>query len=130
MSYVVSIRREAAITSEELRAIVEGDPELTISTAADEHADDAMLLAWQADENADPEFFVLSQGAVDVTTPSNNALKKMQAVAEQLGAQVFGEEGEELTDVEVSDVASGGCGPVAWAILLFLVLVVGYWLLQ
>ena len=129
MSYVVSIRRDAAITSKELRAIVEGDPELTISPAADEHVDDAMVLAWQADENAYPEFFVLSQGAVDVTTPSNNALKKIQAVAEQLGAQVFGEEGEELTDVEVSDVASGGCGPVAWTILFFLILVGGYWLI-
>jgi hypothetical protein len=130
LSYVVSIRRDTAITSEELRAIVEGDTELTISTAADEHADDAMLLAWQSDENADPELFVLSQGAIDVTTPSNIALKKMQAVAEQLGAQVFGEEGEELTDVEVSDVASGGCGPVAWTILFFLIVVGGYWLIN
>ncbi len=99
MSYVVSIRKDAAITSEELRAIVEGDAELTISTAADEHADEAMVLAWQADENVDPEFFVLSQGAVDVTTPSINALSKMQAVAEILGAQVFVEKGEDLTDV-------------------------------
>lgn len=128
MSYVVSIRRDAAITSEELRAIVEGDAELTISTAADEHADEAMMLAWQADENVDPEFFVLSQGAVDVTTPSNNALRKMQALAERLGAQVFGEEGEELTDVEVSDNVPGGCGPVAWTILFFLGLVAVYWL--
>ncbi len=130
MSYVVSIRRDAAITSEELRAIVEGDAELTISTAADEHADGVMELAWQADENADPEFFVLSEGAVDVTTPSNNALNKMQAVAEGLGAQVIGEEGEELTDVEVSDNVPGGCGPVAWTVLLFLVLVGGYWLIM
>jgi len=130
MSYVVSIRRDAAITSEELRAIVEGDAELTISTAADEHADEVMVLAWQTDENADPEFFVLSLGAVDVTTPSSNALRKMQAVAEKLGAQVFGEEGEELTDVEVSDVGSGGCGPVAWTILIFLILVGGYWLIN
>ena len=130
MSYVVSIRRDTAITADELRSVVEGDPDFTISTAADEHADEAIALAWQADENADPEFFVLSHGAVDVTTPSNNALKKMQAVAEQLGAQVFGEEGEELTDVEVSDVGSGGCGPVAWTVLFFLILVGGYWLLQ
>ena len=35
------------------------------------------MLAWQADENVDPEFFVLSQGAVDVTTPSSNALRKV-----------------------------------------------------
>jgi hypothetical protein len=129
LSYVVSIRRDKAITADELRSVVEGDPEFSDSTAADEHADDVMVLAWQTDENADPEFFVLSQGAVDVTTPSNNALRKMQAVAEQLGAQVFGEEGEEVTDVEVSDVASGGCGPVAWTILFFLIVVGGYLLM-
>lgn len=130
MSYVVSIRRDTAITADELRSVVQGDPEFTISTAVDEHADDAMVLAWQVDENADPEFFVLSQGAVDVTTPSNNALRKIQTVAERLGAQVFGEEGEELTDVEVSDNVPGGCGPVAWTILLFLILVGGYWLIM
>ena len=130
MSYVVSIRRDTAITADELRSIVQGDPQLTAATGTVDRPDDVIELAWQADENAEPEFFVLSQGVVDVTTPSNNALKKMQAVAERLGAQVFGEEGEELTDVEVSDNVAGGCGPVAWTILLFLILVGGYWLIM
>ena len=130
MSYVVSIRRDTAITAEELRSVVQGDPEFTAATSTVEHADGVIELVWQVDENADPEFFVLSDGAVDVTTPSNNALRKMQAVAERLGAQVFGEEGEELTNVEVSDNVPGGCGPVAWTILLFLILVGGYWLIM
>lgn len=130
MSYVVSIRRDAAITVDELQSAVEADPEFSVETSTVQLADGVMELAWRPTEDADAECFVLSKGVIDVSTPSNSALRKMQAVAANLGAQVFGEEGEDLTDVEVADALPGGCGPAAWTVLLVLVLLAGYWLLS
>jgi hypothetical protein len=130
LSYVVSLRRDVAITGEELQSAIQDDSEFTISNSAVEPAGDVMEMVWKLNEDIDAEVFVLSQGVVDVSTPSNSALIKMQAVAEILGARVVGEEGEELTDVEVSDAVPGGCGPVTWTILIVLVFLAGYWFLH
>ena len=130
MSYVVSIRKDAAISENELQAAVESDPELAIAVSDVELADGVVVIEWRPEKDADPEYFVLYKGVVDVTSPSNGALKKMQSLAVALEAQVFGEEGEELTDVEVSDIPPTGCGPAAWVVLIFSMLLYAYWLVN
>lgn len=130
LSYVVSILRDTAISGKELQAAVESDPELTIAVSDVELADGVLKIEWRPEKHADPEYFVLFKGVVDVTSPSNSALKAIQSLAVTLEAQVFGEEGEELTDVEVSNTTPGGCGPVAWTVLIFSLFLFAYWVVN
>ena len=127
LSYVVSIRRDVAISGNELQAAVENDPELTIAVSDVDLVDDVVEIEWRPEKDAEPEYFVLFKGVVDVTSPSNGALMKIQSLAVTLEAQVFGEEGEVLTDVKVTDTAPIGCGPAAWTVLLFSMLLFAYW---
>lgn len=128
MSYVITIRRNSPISPDELRSAIDGDSQFTIATGDVVVSDDILELAWCPDDAAKPEYFSLSNGAIDVTTPSNGALQRMQTLAHALDAEVTGEEGEDLTDVEVPGVEAGGCGPVVWSMLFMSVLLLGYWL--
>ena len=126
MSYVVSIRRRTAVTVDELRAIVDNDDELRI-LEGDSVPAGTMTLEWQDERGSRAEMFVLSDGVIDATTPSSAALAKLQSLAAALGAKVIGEEGEDLTDVEIGDDVPGGCGLLGWTIVFLATLVTAYW---
>ena len=126
MSYVVSVVRESPIEEAELEkiAVEAGDFELEVM-------DGFSILHWLDAESNARESFVLSDGSLDITTPSDAALMAAQELAERLGAKVIGEEGEDLTEVEVSGnvTVSSGCNPVAGSIFLMGVLLALFWLL-
>ncbi|MAT38787.1 MAG: hypothetical protein CL946_04205 [Ectothiorhodospiraceae bacterium] len=105
MSYIVSIVREGSpITVEEFHALTSGDERFT---ALDE---ERTAFEWRQPESKRADHFALSEGAIDVTTPSDAALEKMQSMALELGARIIGEEGEDLTDLDMSaNKKAGGC---------------------
>ncbi len=125
MSYVVSIVREAPIGESELEDIANRDRGFEL-----DRADDTVILRWIDPESDMRESFVLIDGSLDITTPSDAALKVAQALAAHLGAQVFGEEGEDLTDVEVTGnvTTSSGCGPMSGTLAIIGLLLIAYWL--
>ena len=126
MSYVVSIaRKERPIEVSELRRLVESDPELSILESAVDH--DVLDVLWRNSTEAEPVAFVLSAGSIEVTTPSDAALRKMQLLAGQLDAKIIGEEGEDLTNVEVLDVEFSP--NAAWGCLLLVAIGVAAWIL-
>ena len=103
MSYVVSIKREGIpITLSEFESARSG---------IDGFATEPGNVMWYAEPKAKAQYFMFEDGIVSVTTPSNAALRTMQVVAKQLKARVYGEEGEDLTDVDVptTDPSKWGC---------------------
>ena len=125
MSYVVSIVREAPIEEAELREIAGDSSEFELE-ASDGHP----ILHWRMAETDKRESFVLTDGALDITTPSDAALIAAQDLAERLGARVEGEEGEDLTDVDVTGnvTVASGCGPMTATLAIVALLLVVYWL--
>ena len=122
MSYVVSIVRDRPIDEAEVRILAGEFPGIEI-----ESADGTLMLHWQVDGDGDRETFVLTDGSLDVTTPSDEGLRLAQSFADRLGAQVVGEEGEDLTDVDVATPPATGCGAFVGAIVLIAVLLAVYW---
>ena len=125
MSYVVSVVREAPIGEPELEDIASRDRGFEFV-----RTDDAAILRWIDPESEARESFVLIDGSLDITTPSDAALKVAQALAAHLGAQVVGEEGENLTNVDLSGIAARprGCGPMAVTLAIIGLLLLAYWL--
>ena len=125
MSYVVSVVREPPIEEAELEkiAVDASDFELEVK-------DGFSILHWLDAESDTRESFVLTDGSLDITTPSDAALMAAQELAERLGAQVVGEEGEDLTDVEVAGnvTVSTGCGPMTGTLAIIALLLIAYWL--
>ena len=124
MSYVVSVVRDSPIEREEVRALAGTSPSFEV-----EDADGICILHWRGTGTEKRESFVLSEGSLDVTSPSDAALTIAQELAGKLRARVIGEEGEDLTDVQVSGgvATASGCGPFAGSILLIAALVAIYW---
>jgi hypothetical protein len=109
MSYVVSITRPEGppIEPAEVAGAVAGETGFAQPGNIAEHAP---LLIWQSSTQIN-----LSQGSLWVATPSDAALRMMQTLAVRLDARVLGEEGEDLTEV---DLAIGKAGCAAPALLL------------
>ncbi len=126
MSYIVSIaRQEHPIEPPEFRRLVESDPELSIAESAVDHG--VLDVWWRTSTEAESVALVLSAGRIEATTPSDAALRKMQVLAAELDARIIGEEGEDLTDLEVSDVEFNP--NAAWGCLLIVAIGVAAWLL-
>ncbi len=125
MSYVVSIVRESPVGESELEEVASDAGVYEI-----ERSDGLLILHWCDTEENERESFVLSDGSLDITSPSDAALVAAQDLAARLGAKVVGEEGEDLTEVQITATApaSAGCGPVAGTITIVAVLLVAYWL--
>ena len=125
MSYVVSIVREAPIDESELEDIASRDRGFEL-----DRADDTIILRWIDPESDMRESFVLIDGSLDITTPSDAALIVAQALAAHLGAKVIGEEGEDLTDADVSGnvTTSSGCGPMTGTFAIIGLFLILYWL--
>ena len=129
MSYVVSIRRKSPITEQELLTAVERDNQLSIAEA-DDLSDDSFVLQWSGENETAMEYFVFHRGEIDITSPSNSALEAAQSLAVSLGADVVGEEGEDLTNVNVPETNSAGCGPFVWAIFGIGAFLFLYWIID
>lgn len=126
----MTIKRGADITVPELEAATVNDAEFTPVQSATDTDGGVFALAWQPPGVAQPELFVLEGGVVNVTSPSNPALIKIQSLASTLGASVSGEEGENLSNVHVSGETAAGCGPAVWTFFVLAIVLIGYWLLQ
>jgi hypothetical protein len=128
LSYVVSIRRKIPITGQELLAAIESDDQFSIAETGD-LSDDSFVLHWDEDNETAREHFVFHHGEVDITSPTNSALEAAQSLAASLGANVVGEEGEDLADVNFPETDSTGCGPFVWAFLGIGTFLVLYWII-
>lgn len=124
MSYIVSIRRRSPITCDEVKNAVAGEPDFSLAEAED----GSTTLRWLGDADGMPEYLELEGGTIEITTPSDEALAAAQRLAAKLGAEVIGEEGEDLTDVQAPGRAAPGCGALLWALLLIAAIVGVYWL--
>jgi hypothetical protein len=129
LSYVVSIRRKSPITERELLAAVESDDRFSIAEA-DDLSNDSFVLHWSGENETVVEYFVFHRGEIDITSPSNSALEAAQSLATLLGADVVGEEGEDLTNVNFPETNSAGCGPFVWAILGIGAFLLLYWIIE
>ena len=129
MSYVVSIRRKSPITEQELLTAVESDDQFSIAEA-DDLSNDSFVLHWSGENETVVEYFVFHSGEVVITSPSNPALEAAQSLAVLLGANVVGEEGEDLTNVNFPETNSAGCGPFVWAILGIGAFLLLYWIIE
>ncbi len=125
MSYVVSVVRDSLIGEAELEEFASDSGAFEI-----ERSDGFLILHWRDPAEGKRESFVLTDGSLDITSPSDAALVAAQEIAARLGARVVGEEGEDLSDVHVTGTAptSAGCGPVAATIAIIAALLAAYWL--
>jgi hypothetical protein len=120
MSYVVTIKRDPPITGDGLRELLENDGTLSPLTVQSTVIDG---VRWQG-SGADRELpLPLEEGAMWSTPRTDAGLTKMQELARKLGARVFGEEGEDLTDANVTPAAKTGCGAKAAVLLAFILLI-------
>lgn len=125
MSYVVSIVRPTPIGDAELEQFAADSAEFDLDRGTD-----AAVLSWRNPHSETVEFFVLTDGALEITTPSESGLATAQHIADKLGASVVGEEGEDLTNADkTSNAASSGCGPMTATLLMVGSLLAAYWLL-
>jgi hypothetical protein len=130
MSYVVSLKRlgDRPISVSEFMELSSEDSSLRKAPSEVPLEPGILELEWTDESGSAPEYFVLHAGEVEVTNPSDRALRKMQELAVRLGARVIGEEGEDLTGVSVPHSAvpssKSGCAvvllAVAGALLWFL----------
>jgi hypothetical protein len=133
MSYVVSIRRmePAGITAEEFRSLAARDDSLHVADPHPEASESECCdVEWSPSSGGSPVLFAYYAGEVSVATPSHAALRKMQELARLLGAKVIGEEGEDLTEVEVPDwEISPVAGLSGCAVIVILLVATVWWLI-
>lgn len=122
MSYIISIKRDddRPIEPDEVSRVIASDTELTVAEGSAAGGD--MLIYWRASPDAPAVQLTLSGGVIDsAATPSNATLLKMQDIAKKLDARLVGEEGEELTDVVVTDTDATPGQAWVFMILVFAV---------
>jgi hypothetical protein len=129
LSYVVSIRRKLPITEQELIAAIDGEDQFSIAET-DDLSSSSLVLRWGGEDEAAKQCFVFHAGEIDITSPSNSALEAAKSLAAALDADVVGEEGEDLTSVNLPENDGSGCGLFVWAILGIGGLLVLYWILE
>jgi hypothetical protein len=101
-----------------MRAAIASDDTLT-EVATSEDADPSLYeFDWREDPRSPPVAFTLYAGEISVTTPSGAALRKLQEIAVRLGADVFGEEGENLINTEADPPSSAGLAGCAVIVIL------------
>ncbi len=131
MSYVVTIRRPngPGLCVADVRAAIAEDAsfgELSCTSAESEAG--PYEFPWRVSAESSPVSFVFESGAISVTTPSHAALRKMQQLAVCLNARVFGEEGEDLTDVAVPEhELSPGAGLAGCGVMILVLGVLAWW---
>lgn len=115
MSYVLTIRRDAPLRADELRALVQRDESLSI--LPDEETEVGAIL-WNGENPPLPLTF--DNGGIWSTPRNDAAIIKMQELARSLNARLIGEDGEDLTEEDFAAKAPLGCGgKVAIIVLAF-----------
>ena len=74
MSYIVSLRRETPIEKEEVLDTLSDSTEFSVHVPDD----DIVLVKYAGTGDGDAAVFVLSEGSLDITSPSNMALNAAQ----------------------------------------------------
>jgi hypothetical protein len=106
-----SSSEETPIALEEWLAYIASDPEMRLDNSAEVEVDgqvlrleSAGLAVWTAfrghDAGGNMAWFHYSDGNVDVKNPDREILGKMLQIADRLGANVQGDDGERYTRVE------------------------------
>lgn len=130
MSYIITLRRSLGkpISAEEVHSVIEHASDLELESAPSEV--DEVLFRWTGGEEGSPLDLLFSRGEIETaTTPSNAALRRLQRLAEELNASLFGEEGEDLSDVDVPDIETAKAS--VWgavAVVAFVVALLIWWL--
>jgi hypothetical protein len=123
MSYVVSVRRsdDAPITYPEFAEAISGDT--AFSVAPDSQGMTEPSFVWTADDTGHQTYFHFWIQEVTIESPSGSALRKLQELARQLDADVYGEEGEILSQVNPLDfeITEDG-GIIKWFFIMVVVL--------
>lgn len=90
------------------------DSDATLSLDPSASVSGELLIQWRPESDSERVGFLFSAGSIDTTTtPSNATLRRAQLMAAELGARVFGEEGEDITEADVpkAEVSTkGACG--------------------
>lgn len=134
MSYVVSVRREdgTPITYSEFVEAISGDAEFSLAPESEGVRKPSFV--WTAGGTGSQTFFHFWTQEIAVESPSGGALKKLQELAQKLDAEVYGEEGEILSEINPLDVDSPDDGGVLkWFLItlgLLIILVLIYWWTQ
>ena len=129
MSYIVSVQRSdgSSITVREIEKLVASDPELQIESGHSA-APQELLVSWRSHSESSAARFALIDGSLQsTTTPSEAAIGKLQQISRALGARLVGEEGEDMTDIDVTSVEPARA--VGWGclVLISLVLLAAWW---
>lgn len=102
MSYVVEVRRpgdQPSLTPDDFQRLIESDSSLTLT--------DGRLIIWNGPEDFDPLNVNVESDRLWTDSIGGSAqatyLKKLREIAKFLDANVFGEEGEDLSDEFPSD---------------------------
>jgi hypothetical protein len=100
----------AEITASEWLTLVDADPELTL---APEAGLGSYFARWRGPSRHAEPWLDWAAGNVYTKYPDSALLRKMVSLAEQLGAEVQGEEGERYTGSEPLDAYLGLAEPTA-----------------
>lgn len=120
MSYIFSIKRP--ISKADLLRAIDGDEEFSVVSEGDAFID----LVWSDGE--EKATFNLVQGEISVTTPSDNALEKMNHLAEKLGAVVIGEEDDLPIPKDIErGVFTNRVTWIGWPIIVILLSILLIW---
>jgi hypothetical protein len=131
MSYVVTVKRTAGppISYQEFVEIVSKDPAFSPDPVSAQLPEPSFQ--WIAPKSKKESFFHFWSPEIAVETPSGEALRKLQDIAKQLNAEVFGEEGENLSNAEASDLDTGDGGVLSSSCITAIIiggLIVLYWI--
>lgn len=112
MSYVVSITRgeEKPIQLNEFEKAVSNDPEFTKAPECQDHNSPSYI--WTTNNSNKESYFHYWQPNIAIESPSYQALIKIQQLAKKLDANVIGEEGEDLSDINPDDLTPADDGGV------------------
>jgi hypothetical protein len=130
VSYIVSVVRAGSlIAASELAEYAETDPDLV--WVPDTNDASSGYLEWTGEANVDRAALLLDDGRISTNrTPRGPDLPKLRDVAQFLGADVFGEEGERIDPSELVDdgeVELPGCRNVLWGLAIIAFWVFIYW---
>jgi hypothetical protein len=121
MSYVVSIIRP--IQKREFINLLDANPKFRIES----QNDDCAVVRWS--DGNESAMFVLSQGSIVVTSPSDTAFKQMQELAKKLNAEIIGEEEKFIIPQRPlrRGVFAGRATWIGWPILVIVLTILLIW---
>lgn len=131
MSYLVSIRRPAGqqpLTTQDVLARIRADPDLELIDSAE--SNDELAFVWNGTASVPSLPLHFSGGSIDsMGTPSNAAIRRLQRLARDLDAALYGEAGEEMTESELPEIEVTSIGVwVCTAAMVAVIIALIWWL--